>query len=127
MVDIAQLKKVPLPATVADMLARKSPTLQSLNDHVDAVHVKLFATNERYQTLLDAVHDEEAQEGSLSADNIMASMMIREFAARDNTDPYLAMKKLATIAKSLNVVLRRYHMTRKERAVSVGGEPVNGE
>jgi hypothetical protein len=125
MVELANIKKVPLPATVADMLARKSPTLQNLNDHVDAIHVKLFATDERYQVMLDAVHDEEAQEGSLAADNLMAAMMIREHAeAKDTSNPYVAGKKLATIVKSLNVCLRRYHMTRKERAVSIGGEVV---
>jgi hypothetical protein len=130
MVDITNIKKVPLPATVADMLARKSPTLQNLNDHVDAIHVKLFATDERYQLLLDAVHDEEAQEGSLAADNIMAAMAIRDYALDQKTsNPYVAGKKLATIVKSLNVCLRRYHMTRKERAVSIGGEvvPNSGE
>jgi hypothetical protein len=124
MVDISQLKKVPLPATVGDMLARKSPTLQNLNDHVDVIHVKLFATVARYQLLLDAVYDEEAQEGSLSADNIMAAIMIRDYAKKDDTDLYVASKKLATIVKSLNVCLRRYHMTRKERSISIAGELV---
>jgi len=126
MADISQLKKVPLPATVADMLARKSPTLQNLNDHVDAIHVKLFSSDQKYQQLLDAVYDEEAQEGSLAADNIMAAIMIRTYAKKDDADLYVGSKKLATIVKSLNVCLRRYHMTRKERAVSVGGEPVSG-
>ena len=127
MVDIAHLKKVPLPATVADMMARKNPALQNLNDHVDAIHVRLFATDAKYQLLLDAVYDEEAQEGSLAADNIMAAMVIRQYAAKDDADMYVASKKLATIVKSLNVCLRRYHMTRKERAITVDGEPVAGE
>ena len=121
MVDIAQLKKVPLPSTVSDMLARKSPTLQNLNDHVDAIHVKLFGDDEKYAMLLDAVYDEEAQEGSLAADNIMAAIMIRDYATKDNADVYVAKKKLATIVKSLNVCLRRYHMGRKERAISIAG------
>jgi hypothetical protein len=124
--EVTNIKKVPLPATVEDMLARKSPTLQNLNDHVDSIHVALFAANERYQKLLDAVHDEEAEEGSLSADNLLAAMMIREYAQK-NDNPYVARKKLATIVKSLNVVLRRYHMSRKERAQSIHGEPVSGE
>ena len=123
--DVSNIKKVPLPATVEDMMARKSPTLQNLNDHVDTIHLQLFATEESYRKLLDAVYDEEAQEGSLAADNIMAAMAIRKYASNEKTsNVYVARKKLATIVKSLNVVLRRYHMSRKERAVSIGGEPV---
>lgn len=126
MVDVSQLKKVPLPATVEDMLARKPITQQNLNDHIDTIHVRLWSTDQRYQQLLDAVYDEEALEGSLAADNVMAAMAIRNYALKDNTDMYVGKKKLATIVKSMNVVLRRYRMDRKSRAISIGGEAVSG-
>jgi hypothetical protein len=118
----------PLPATVQDLEAMRKVFHQpTLNDRVDAIHIRLWP-NDKYRRFLDAVYDEDAVEGSLSADNIFAAMMIREFAAGKGgddsgaNDGYVATKKVATIAKSLGVVLRRYGIGRRERSREVAGQ-----
>ena len=114
-------KSVPnLPSTVEGLLAQRS-TLRvlTLNDHVDGIHVALW-TREDYRNALEAVYDEDAIEGSLAADNFVAATMIRDYA-RLNGVPQVANKKLATIVKALNVVLRRFNMSRPQRAKMVGG------
>lgn len=118
-----RLQPVPLPATREEMLSRKTLKAMTLNDYVDQIHVTLFGENEEYTDLLDAVYDEDAVHGSLSIDNAFAAKIIRDYAHAQGV-PYIAGKKLATIVKSLGVVLRRYHMSRKERAVTIGDEIV---
>jgi len=119
-----QRSKIPLPVDVDAMLDRKTtPDTRTMNDHVDDIHVMLFASSEKYRELLDAVYDVDATEGSLSYDNHKACEMIRE-TAKDMGRPYLVGKKLASINKALQVVLRRYRMTRKERAITVDGQQV---
>jgi|SRR6185312_640774 len=126
---VAKARPPALPATTSDLLGqRKFEMKRTLNDHVETIHLKLYE-NEDYQRLLDAVYDEDAVEGSLAADNLLAAKMIRDFAIADGFDPYVADKKLATIAKALGVVLRRYGVSRKERSRMIDGETVepNGE
>jgi len=101
---------------------------RTINDLVEDVHRVLMGddeTSELYQSFLSAVYDEEAVEGSLAADNIEAARMIREYA-RTQDGNELAGKKLATIAKALGVVLRRYHESRQYRRQLVAGEVVEG-
>jgi hypothetical protein len=122
---------VPLPRTRDEFerMRMVEPRL-TLNDHVNAIHSELWERDETYMEYLDAVYDSEAVEGSLAADNIKAAEVIREYA-RKNGVKAVANKKLATIVKALNVVLRRYHASRKERATTLEGKPVildgNGE
>ncbi len=125
MTEIVQVKgKAPLPATVSDLVSRKTmQPRRTLNDYVDDIHLSLWEKNRDYMRLLDAVSDEDAVEGSLSIDNAKAAEIIRDHAVKNGVN-YVAEKKLATIVRSLNVVLRRYHMTRKERAYLIGGETV---
>ena len=121
--DIARPNIVPLPATVEDMLAqRRTQAGRTLNDYVEDLHVKLWSTS-AYQAVLDAVYDEDAVEGSLAADNLMAAQMLRDLARKDGV-PQVANRKLATIVKALGVVLRRYRLSRKERALTIGGQIV---
>lgn len=118
-----------LPATRGDLLAnRKGDPVRTLNDHIEDIHIILYEDG-TYQRFLDAVYDEDAVEGSLAADNLEAARMIREYARQDNRNTYVGDKKLVTISKSLGVVLRRYGMSRKERARMIDGETVesNGE
>ena len=96
---------------------------RTLNDHVDDAHVVLWS-DANYRRALEAVYDEDAVEGSLAADNFIAANLIREYA-RKSKNAYLEEKKLATIVKALNVVLRRYGIGRKERAMTVGDEIVS--
>ncbi len=117
------VKTLALPVTTQDLLAmRKTMRERTLNDHVDDIHVALW-TNPDYHRALEAVYDEDAVEGSLAADNFIAAGMIRDHA-RQNDNHHVKDKKLATIVKSLNVVLRRYGIGRKERAITIGDEVV---
>jgi len=117
------MKAVPLPATVEDMLSRREHAAnRTLNDYVDDIHKTLWGQNSpEYRALLDAVDDADAVEGSLAIDNAKAAELIRAHARKMDMG-YVAGKKLASIVRSLNVVLRRYKMTRKERAIRLGGK-----
>jgi hypothetical protein len=114
----------PLPAKISDWV-RKIKTDRTLNDLVEEIHRDLVP-NDKYLALLRAVHDEQAVEGSLSADNLMAAHMIREAAEKRGSS--VANEKLSTINKALGVVLRRYGADRKTRRQMVDGEIVpNGD
>jgi hypothetical protein len=116
--------RAPLPATVEDLLAHRSKIAPpNLNDKVETLYLALYP-DPVFQRLLDAVHSEDAQEGSLYADDIMAAEMLRDYAVGEGKDPYVAGKKLATIARALNIVQARYNLTRKMRAKSVGGSEI---
>ena len=127
----AARKPLPLPLPENRnklMMLRKIKERQNLNDMVEEVHLDLY-DNDDYQVLLYATYDEQAVEGSLAADNVLAARMIREHAI--DHMPHLSklgQEKLATIAKALSVVLRRYGQSRQERRITVGGEvvPSNG-
>jgi hypothetical protein len=92
-------------------LAEWQPARRNLNDLVEEVHLALV-DNEKYRALLSAVCDEQAVEGSLTTDTIVAARMIRE-RAMSMGPVELAHEKLATISKALGVVLRRYGWSRK--------------
>jgi hypothetical protein len=81
--------------------------------------------DEQFQSYLDAVYDEQAVEGSLSIDNAKAAELLRDKAIK--TGSRVGQEKLATIVKSLNVVLRRYGFSRNERRNLVAGKVVNPE
>ena len=116
----------PLPVNRNALLAQRVGQMRrTLNDLVEEAHISLYE-DERYNSFLNAVYDEQAVEGSLSADNIMAATMIREHATKNEDNP-LANEKLATISKALGVVLRRYEISRKERRNMIHGETVPGD
>ena len=118
----------PLPARLEDW-KRNIKIDRTLNDYVEDAHCALLTSDEdgeRYRALLDAVYDEDAVEGSLSVDNALAAQMIRNHATDQNPKHLLASKKIATISKSLGVVLRRYNYSRAERRNTVGGTVVPG-
>jgi hypothetical protein len=103
---------------------------RTLNDLVEDIHRILVADEEdgpAYRALLRAVYDEQAKEGSLSADNIFAAIMIRDKAKALDAVHELADQKAATISKALNIVMRRYHSSRKERRYMLEGEVVPAE
>ncbi len=113
-----------LPATL-EKWERFIQTERTINDLVEDAHRALIKGEHSvdYRRFLWAVYDEQAVEGSLAADNIESARMIREWAAEADSHE-LAREKLATIAKALGVVLRRYHASRKERRQMVDGEVV---
>src|SRR5262245_30610393 len=111
----------PLPTKLEDW-QRKLKAERTLNDLVEDVH-RMLCEDEDYLDLLKAIYDEQAVEGSLGADNVMAAQMIRNRAKKiDGSE--VANEKLATISKALGVVLRRYGASRKERRQTVHGEIV---
>ena len=116
-----------LPVTSADW-HRYTKTVRTLNDHVEDIHNALLDSDkgDQYRSYLFAVYDEQAVEGSLSADNVLSAAMIRDWAKEEEIKE-VTREKLATIAKALGVVLRRYHESRKERRSMIGGEVVPGD
>jgi len=93
----------------------------NLNDQVEAVHRILVNDVEQYRALLRAVFDEQAIEGSLVMDDALAVIMIREKALKIGYSE-LATEKLATIRRSLRVVLRRYGASREERRKRISAD-----
>jgi hypothetical protein len=122
----ASLKHPMPPALPADILDwhRAIKVERTLNDLVEDIH-RVLVDDDKYRALLRAVYDEQAVEGSLSADNTLAAMMIRERALK--TDSEVGHEKLATISKALGTVLRRYKASRKQRRNMVAGEEVSSD
>jgi hypothetical protein len=115
------IQKMPLPSTQLDWAnARKGTLNRTLNDHVEDIHMKLSG-DEKYLGYLEAVHDSETVEGSVATDNTFAAQMIRAKAIEVG-DFKVSRLKAHTIVKCLTVVLRRYGLSRKERARTIGGE-----
>lgn len=118
-----RLRPDPLPVSAAAWEAhRQLKQKRSLNDMVEECHISLLS-NDQYVAFLNGVYDEDCIEGSLAADNLEAAAMIRDEAVRRRISD-LANKKKATIVKALNVVVRRYGWSRKERRQTVGGQIV---
>ena len=61
----------------------------------------------------------------MSTDNVFAAIMIRDKAKAIGSE--VGDEKIHTIVLALNVVMRRYHVSRKERANTVGGTRVPPE
>jgi hypothetical protein len=117
----------PLPADREALLANRLINFDSnVNDLVDDIHMVLFVEDPAYKRFLYAVHDSQAKEGSLSADNWAAANIIREYA-RDRNVAGVKDENLATIGRALNVVLRRCNLSRKQRRNMVHGENVPDE
>ena len=117
-----QARPQPLPAKI-DTWVRKIKSTKMLNDYVEDAHRALWDDNPEYRTLLEAVWDSDAVEGSLAIDNTMAARLIREKAATMDGNP-VGTKKLDTIVKSMGVILRRYEFSRNERRHTVEGQVI---
>jgi hypothetical protein len=121
---------VPVPRDLDDW-HRQIKIDRTLNDHVEDIHRLLMTDRDSdYAMYLDATSDDDAIEGSLSADNLICAQLIREKAREIGKieivgDNRRHPKKLATLVKAMNVVLRRYRQDRKTRANTIGGEQVH--
>jgi hypothetical protein len=125
MADTAKLHVAPpLPSKIEDW-HRVIKGERTLNDLVEDIHRGLVS-EPKYLALLRATYDAQAVEGSLSCDNTLAAMMIRDKAKAMEIDD-VATEKLAVINMALGVVLRRYKASRKQRRNMVGGEEVPTE
>jgi hypothetical protein len=99
-----------------------------MNDLVEDIHRKLVNDNEDYRKLLRATYDIHAVTGSLSFDNCKACEMIQARAREDDPTGEVAREdKLAIINLALQVVLRRYKASRKQRRNTIHGEEVPTE
>ena len=120
--EVKLREAAPLPADITEW-TRFMKTERTLNDMVEDIHRVLVNEDEKYRAYLRAVYDAHAIEGSLAADNVLAAMIIRD-NAKDTGVSDVANEKLAIINLALNVVLRRYHASRKQRRNMIAGEEV---
>lgn len=110
-----------VPAT--EYYARRTlKSKRSLNDLVEAVHLLILDDEEiaeEYLSFLDATYNSQAVEGSLTADDYCAARMLRDKARKVDNNVVGALK-YETIKRVLNVVLRRYDDSRKQRRIKIG-------
>jgi hypothetical protein len=117
----------PLPATVEDLEKdRVFANERTLNDYVEEAFLDLYKDDKKFRAFLYAVYDEQAVEGSLAIDNAEAATMIRDWGAQREVEQITREKK-ATIVKAMNVVLRRFGKSRKDRKNMIHGEIVQHE
>lgn len=93
------------------------PTLKAqtkLIDEVESVMLSLFE-NEEFRALLTATNDEAAVEGSTDIDDVMASKMIRDQAAKIG-NALVAMQNLNIIKKKFRAATRRYDTLSRKTA-----------
>jgi len=114
----------PLPADIDDW-TRHVKAERTLNDLVEDIH-RVLVEEEEYRKLLRATYDQHAVTGSLSFDNCKACEMIQKKAIEIGSTE-VAEEKLAVINLALQVVLRRYKASRKQRRNMIGGEVVPSE
>ena len=114
----------PLPVDADALIAGRVISFdRNINDLVDDAVKALFVGDEAFKALLYATHDSNSVEGSLSADNWGAAKMIRDYAIERRIDGVMN-ENLATIGKAMNVALRRWGLSRKQRRNMVHGEQV---
>lgn len=118
--QLALVRRAPaVPATVQDLLDRrtmkKPPTLA---DFIEPVHLRLWPNSE-YQKYCVALFSVDSVEGTTTADDFAAAMMIRE-SAKEHGDVQVAKAGLASIRKYLvTYVWKRFKMTRKQRRAEI--------
>lgn len=104
-----------LPVSTSD-LHRKNLTHRTINDEVESLFLPLYEENADFRELLEAVYDSEAVEGSLRADDYDAATMLRASAPAGSR---VSQSNKETLRRALNVVLRRYNISRNERRGTV--------
>lgn len=105
----------PLPASRQELLAGyKLKRRRTINDRVEEVIVKLWDVNEQFMKLVTAIYDSEAVEGSLEDDDMMAAIVIRDYAKKEG-HVEVADQKVHTIKLAMRVGLRRFGVSRPER------------
>lgn len=117
-----------LPATTQGLMAlRTAKRNRTILDYVEDHHVSLWEDNE-YRTLLDAVFNADALEGSLNANHYAAAGIIREHARSQDDTGIVAVASLESIKTALRFVMRRYNINPKQRraAYLAGPDPEAG-
>lgn len=113
-----------LPEKIDDW-QRKIKTDRTFNDLVEELHKRVWDESENYRRFLHAVWDAQAVEGSLAMDNSEAARILRNKAKEIGSE--VADEKLHPIVQALNIVLRRYGASRKQRRNMIGGQVVPNE
>jgi hypothetical protein len=126
MAKIVPVEPLPLPATREQMVAQRKVQVEpNLNDLVDMVHLVLYDDAE-YKRLLHAVHHSQAVTGRLAFDDYKLAERVMD-QAKEMDLVGITSENFGTIHSSLQVVLRRYGLSRSERRVTVGGQKVAPE
>jgi len=86
---------------------RKNKSPKNLHDRMQEYYEDFYEDDEFYALVNGITGNDDTVEGSVSADLYTAVRMIRE-KSRENKDHIIGNKKLATLVKSLKVVMRRY-------------------
>lgn len=85
----------------------------ALTDQIEELHLALLEEDAEYRLLWAATTDKDAVEGTCLADDFAAALLLRGYAKRqENAD--VARTKLATLVRSLHVILKRYGKRRGE-------------
>lgn len=93
-----------------------SARLPNAANTVDAVglHLTALVSDPKFFSLISAVYDEDAVEGSLYYDDVAAAMMIRAHAIK-TADTAVATAKLKTVRSALNAAMARLGVSREQR------------
>jgi hypothetical protein len=104
-----------LPTTSAGLLAqRQRVRKRTLNQDVEAVHLRLWDEEPDYQLLFRSIYKEEAIEGSFLSEDFLASQKIQLYA-RQHGFEIAGAANLTAIRKSLNHVRLLLQQGRKQR------------
>lgn len=118
---------VPAPSDRQALMAqrRNLAAVRNINDIVEDAFVALYDPEKhpRFVSLVTGAWNSDSVEGTLAADDHEAARYIRGYAEKENL-PLIPEKKLAALVQALHVVMRRYHLSRSERRVTVNGEQV---
>lgn len=115
--NIESVARVPVPRDVSGW--EKSVPLFNLNEAVRGVFWKILAgetdiEREDFLKYLDGIYDSQTIEGTLALDNAEAARIIRN-TAKKLGQSRLGETKLDAVIKSLNHVLKRAGLARKDR------------
>lgn len=102
-----------LPATLADLRALRTKE-RSVLDYVDDINEKLWEDPE-YQQYLQPIDNATSVTGSTTGDDLMAAMMIRQYA-KDNRIAAVVDTKPTKIAGCLRRVLNGRHQNASRKA-----------
>jgi hypothetical protein len=121
------LRSIPLPATESDFDdLRKLLRPQSLNDKVEPVYKKLLYADPKFRRLREAAVDAEAKEGKTNADDHVSALILRNHVEKIGGDPDIIDANVVALAHAMLICDRRYGTSRKERAITLGGQSYPG-
>ena len=104
-----------LPTTSAGLLAqRQRVRKRTLNQDVEAIHLRQWDEDPDYQLLFRSIYREEAVEGSFAAEDFLAAQKIRACAQLHGFE-IAAGANLTALAKSLRHVRSLLNQGRKQR------------